>query len=61
MENKTFVLHVHIWLNDELLGLAATWTQILVMMLVWPAITSHYTHRQGEECNWRVGKMDYTS
>lgn len=55
---ESFVLHAHIWLNEELLGHAGTWAQILVMMHVWPGLTSHHTHRQGEECDWRDGQMD---
>lgn len=52
---ETFVLHSHIWLNKELLVHAGTWAQVLVMMRVWPALTSHHTHRQ--ECDWRDGQM----
>lgn len=42
--------------REDLLGHAGTWAQILVMMLVWPALTSHRTHRRGEECDWRDGQ-----
>lgn len=40
---ESFVLHARIWLNEELFGHAGTWAQKLMIMLVWPALTSHHT------------------
>lgn len=62
-ENTTgvFVLHACIWLNEELLGHAATWVQILVVMLVWPALTSHHAHtgRARNVTRGMVNELDF--
>ncbi len=56
---ESFFLHACIWLNVGLFGHAGTWAQKVVMMLVWPANTSHRT--QAGQRMWLEGRKNAPS